>query len=413
MSAWSTGDIDFVVEYLAKINDSLSTFLRPFKGQLGDHWLGVDRGPTTIHIFFSPDGLVANIGSFTEDQAVQTRLDKSFQQNLTSGFPPYEVTGPVGHAEVNAKMLAGDGKFGMTINKAGDRSITLLPNKEASFVFVAPKIYEVSQDQIEVLKKIPSDKGREKEGIASPIPPWIVSIVAARTGKSSLDGLDDDPIIAAKGIAEMILLFAGINAEVPAAKYRSAYDDLLNAIKTINKDNEKAIHAVIKNRPWILLDESHYKRFDDEVALSYTEREKHGDDIVEVTKTIIPDFVYDKYEETLIVEIEAATKQLLKLTKETGAQLPTAQAIAAQFQIMNYHAIINGPSSQDLRAVLGKPDSWRFEFLLVVGSKHQDKFDQRSWEILRGHIPKDITLRNWDFYLEWLKRVEKASTFQV
>lgn len=66
---------------------------------------------------------------------------------------------------------------------------------------------------------------------------------------------------------------------------------------------------------------------------------------------------------------------------------------------------------REIRAKLKKPDLWDFSYLLVVGSSQQPEFDERSWQSLRQALPEDVLLRNWDFYIDRLRRLERAATF--
>lgn len=364
-------------------------------------------------VYLSTDGFVAKLVRRLDDDDVRVRSDVSFEDALQSRWPaPHIRTGKKCFASVVAKHLSGDGMMGMHVD-ASTRRLAIVPeSRNSSFIITAPRLYiGVSDQEAALLQKGTEDTEDAKTVTPPPVPPWIVCIISGREPEEALGGLDEDPIIAAKGVADSILRAGGVIDYDPSVRYRAARRELEEAILTVNAQNEKAIHLVIEQRPWILMHEAEFSGFSSEVPLPFTERREEDGAMQTVQRTITPDFLYDLYDSTLVVEIEAATKQLLKQTKETTLQLPTAETVAAQYQIQNYRQICDGPMGSEIRTKLEKPDIWDFSYLLVVGSSKQPQFDERSWQSLRQALPSDILLRNWDFYIDRLRRLEDAATF--
>ena len=255
----------------------------------------------------------------------------------------------------------------------------------------------------------PQGKRLNPDGAATPIPmPWVVAIISARTGLRALDGLDPDPFIAGTGVAEIILHSSGIADEFPPHKFQRASAALRDALATAQSKNEAAIHSVIEKHPWILVDAWEFSEFRSKPTITYTESLDPSSP--PEVQTIVPDFLYDCYDQTtLVVEIEASSKKLLKKTEETGYQLPRAPLVDALFQIGNYKRIMSGKFGSQVCRQLNKPDSWSFSYLLVIGSKLQENFDERSWANTRDAMV-DIQVRTWDYYLDRLQRLQEAST---
>lgn len=366
----------------------------------------MDRRTLSVLAYFTNDGLVARLVDARLDEPVMSRTDVSFENALVGRWKAR----PVGTIEfsVLAKHLAGDPNVGLVIRDNCPIEALVVPRAQGgSFLVVFPCLM-VDLPRSTSMDRQVSDNALLEAGIHPVRPPWIVSIISARHGMS---GLDEDPLIAGKGIADTILFASGIADEYPPVKYRRAWVDLKNAILALSAENEKALHLAVKKYPWILLHESDFSLFVSEPRLTYSERTSVGKEHEFQSRTIIPDFMYHLHDQsTLVVEIEAANKRLLKKQKETGYKLPTAKSVASMFQILNYKQIMSGPFGSQICGQIDKPDSWTFAFLLVIGSTLQEDFDERSWQNLRKSLQaSNVELRTWDYYLDRLERLRKAS----
>jgi hypothetical protein len=183
------------------------------------------------------------------------------------------------------------------------------------------------------------------------------------------------------------------------------------AVLSLSKQNERALQAFLEARPWVLVPEADFESVLPRTSVRVTERLANG---TTQDHRLIPDFIYHLFDhQSLVVEIESATKRLLTQKEETTFRRPAAQATAAVFQITSYKQFFSGPLGAQIRAQLSKPDSWGFDYLLVVGSALEPDFDERSWVALRDHLKASgVTLRTWDFYLDRLRRLAAMADFK-
>jgi len=228
-----------------------------------------------------------------------------------------------------------------------------------------------------------------------------------------LEGLDSDPAVEAHALMEIILEQCGVISEPPGRRYSRAHSALKLALQRENSSNETAIHSVISQFRWILIDETDIADFHSEKSIQYQEltNRELGGQISSTTHRFRPDFIYKLHGgDYVIVEIEAASKNLMINTKETGFQLFSAAANHALAQIRNYKSIITGYGSNDVCMALNCPSTTNYRFLLVVGSNEQLAFDQRSWDHqVRQLAGEGIELRSWYYYLERLERRRVAA----
>lgn len=412
---FNSQDIATIRLYFEGFASALANFLHLYRGELPACWGGIDKEKFGVLIYLANQGMVVRVVPRMGRDLVRIRSDVALDQLIGAKWEhPRIAAGNQAYASALLKHLAGGPEVGMA---AQGNMLTFWPKDQGgSCLIVGPILYQgLSPAQVGSLQTLRTDRERTAAGLPGQIPPWVVSIIARRTGLEALNGLDPDPIIAAKGVSDIIGRVAGLLEENPVALYNRARTQLEAAVATLNRDNEKAIHKVVSAYPWILVDQVDFENFDSERSLIYRERvQAEGGRIVDVPREARPDFLYHRYDDrTLVVEIEAASKRLLTQGEEVGYLLPTAKTVAAQFQILNYKHIFSGPFGSQIRERLNKPDSWGFDYLLVVGSKTQSGFDPRSWSLLRetmyGH---GVILRDWDFYLDRLRRLEDAATFQ-
>ena len=418
MNPFTENQKSHIKEYFHNFLSALTVYLRPYKGQLTENWLGVDKKDLSMILYFCDKGLVARLIGKQLESPIIERSGVNFVDCLESHYSgSSRGKGDIITFSAAAKLLAGDSIINYPILKEKPPTFSIHPTKTGtSFIVLAPCLYNcITQEQFEKLKNLKSDKEKLNAGLLPEIPPWIFSLISTRSGADCLDGLDKDPIIEAKALSDKILNLVGILNETPTELYQSARKALEQAVATVSSSNESSIHSVIEERPWILCDEVDFKSFSSKPRLRYIEKVKKGNKILDIEKEIIPDFLYDLHDNySLVVEIESASKRLLIKTEETGYQLPSAKTTAAGFQIDHYKTIINGPTGAVIREQLQKPDAWTFDYLLIVGSKSQVDFNERSWTILRNSFKElQIKVRTWCYYLDRLSRLEKASHFNA
>jgi Arc/MetJ-type ribon-helix-helix transcriptional regulator len=241
-------------------------------------------------------------------------------------------------------------------------------------------------------------------------PPWTVAFLSRGHPDTLLDGFDPDPVLFARSVADTILNIEGLQDD-PVKRYANASEQLREAVKALGSKNERDLHSLIESMPWILLPEGEFESFDSKKALVFEERLSDGG---KQRSTIVPDFLYRQFEhDTLVVEIESGTKRLLTTKQQTNLSLPSAKAVASMFQILSYFRVLSGPMSVLPRQELDVPDDWAFRFLLVVGSRLQKDFDERSWMALRDYLhAAGIVLRTWDYYIDRLERLSRMADFK-
>lgn len=411
--AFSEHAVRIVEGYFSAFVGALASFLRLYRGTLGANWAGIDQRAFGALIYFTDRGMVFKIVPNWAVTGIRVRTDVSLEDALRTRWPRVNNgRGAAFYGSAVLKQLSGHPELTMRVDQTG---LQLLPGQPGcSFIAIGPLFYQgLSVTEAKRLAPLNTDRERTAVGLPPPSPPWLVSVVALRAGADVLDGLDPDPVIAAKGVADIIARSAGVLAEDPVERYARARRELLEAVRTVNAQNEAAIHEVLVRYPWILVDEVDYQSVESERSFSVTERvvDKNGE-LADRSYSVRPDFLFHKHDQrSLVVEIEAASKRLITTRSEAGYQLAAAPAVAAQFQISAYQQIMNGPLGAQIRAALSKPDSWGFDFLLVVGSTQQVDFDLRTWHALRDIMQRQsVMLQLWDYYLDRLARLQQAAT---
>ncbi|MHB1344032.1 MAG: hypothetical protein ACYCX3_06700 [Thermoleophilia bacterium] len=391
--------------YFVALSNALSIYLRPYAGRLGPEWLGVDRETKTTVLYETGDGTVVRLIGRWLGKPLKINRHESFEDlmhaEMEEALPAQTRTCT---ASATLKSLGGPPVVRMSVTKnrihfglggPGARMLTLCPT------IVVNSREEGSSDYggASVLG------GRETRLFSN----WILQFAAFRYDDVStiLDGLDVDPVLQAHAVAEIILSSSGVRTEPARERYRRASLALEAAMGVDSFANEEALHRVVEEYPFILHDD--YVDFLSKPRLRYTERlEEDGGAQSSKDHDVVPDFIYHLHDrKSLIVEIEAATKVVLKETTETGYRLPSAQGTAVSFQIGNYRRLFRSHGQQILEQ-LGKPDAWDFEFLLVVG---EDASPDKDWHNLRNSL-EGVSLRSWGFYADRLRRLQAASSLQ-
>lgn len=393
--SYTTEEKREIVRYFTELNHAIAVQLRPSKGKLGPEWLGIDREARTMLVYFCEDGCAALlIGKrLDRDEEVRIGRGKSFHEACTIESPGIRwYPGVELQYSVYAKNIVGTGWLGLCDMRDGHFRIDLADASSSAFI-VQPKIIVAT--------------ARERK---ASLPPWAIGFISRRTGLQVLDGLDQDPILQARAITDSILARAGLIPEEPKERYHRVRMELLEAMETEPAVCEKNLHAVIEKYSWILFDSHVVDGFHSKPKLVLQERAENEAEAMEAKeRCVYPDFIFDLIDRrSVMVEIEAATKPILQEAEETGFQLPYAKATAACCQIQNYKLLMERYGADFCRQ-LGKPDTWPFSYLLVIGrdSKIDDK---KSWDIFRRRIEADgIEVKSWDYYLQKLERLERAT----
>lgn len=399
-----------VTEYLSEFASALGAYLRPSAGKLGSHWLGIDRAKRSMLVRWSEQGFSAFGIDNWLGKPVVAKYDPDGGLRIRAPFRSIAPgRGDQSFVAVAMKQIrpTANATIGLTGNYTFDLSLT----SEGALAAIGPECFAgLTKDEV---KAIAQKKGRDLPSVLEQqrtLPPWTVALISRGHPENLLTGFDPDPFLFARGVADTILHIAGLQDD-PVARYSSAAKELGEAVKSVGTKNEWDLHSLVEAKPWILVPNGEFESFASKKVLPYEER--LGDGSVK-TGTIVPDFLYKHYDhDTLVVEIEAGTKRLLIGRRETGFGLPSAAAVASIFQILNYSRILSGPMSSLARQQLDLPDDWAFRYLLVVGSKLQKDFDERSWIGLRDHLQAaGITLRTWDYYIERLERTSRMADFK-
>lgn len=116
----------------------------------------------------------------------------------------------------------------------------------------------------------------------------------------------------------------------------------------------------------------------------------------------------DRDGSSTVVEIEAATKRLFTKRRQVGVAVLDAKTKDAEVQISRYKHYVDGIGRRATCEKLGKPDNWRFNYLLVAGSTMQADFDEKSWRYFQQqYLERGIALKAWDFYIDRLMDLER------
>lgn len=282
---------------------------------------------------FSERGFTAFLTGRWLDDAVVVREDPAAGRLLEGRFRG--ARHPVGTRAtlwLGMKQLAGKGQCRITVD-ARDKLSIELDSPDTSLSFIGPRYFAgLTASQLTAVGDHPTEERMGSLGLEPAQPPWIFGVVSNRSA-DSLAGLDPDPLIAARGVADAILAFAGVVSD-PVARYKQAAVELRSAVAAIQAGNEAALQRLLEEKPWVLIHESEYDDVRFRPRLQFEERLASGD---VAQRRIEPDLVYDlPASESLVVEIESATKRLMLSTTETSYQKPAAASSGAVYQIGNY-----------------------------------------------------------------------------
>jgi hypothetical protein len=156
------------------------------------------------------------------------------------------------------KHSVGD-QIGLYINEMLPRSPVLnilMPETNSVFSLIMPRIYYGLTDyQVKYIDKL---------NFKPSIPPWIFSIITNIANIDFMNNFDSDPIIESISVSErienIISNISGVKGN-KESKYHLAKKELINAIDTINTNNEDKIHEVVNKYPWIIVDENKISSF--------------------------------------------------------------------------------------------------------------------------------------------------------
>ncbi len=309
-----------------------------------------------------------------------------------------------GQFAIQMKRLTGTCNATMAVDQNWKLSVSL-ESTESTILFVGPEVIQGLTDAEYASHRTPEYSGPTP---TYGVPEWTLGIVSNVARDKELLGFDPDPIIAANGLSEAILVAAGIRASGSPSRYAQAAADLKWAVSSLSATNERVLQELVARNPWILVHEAEYETVVPQCRLALVERLDGGRNS---TFDVIPDFVYHQHDDiSLVVEIESATKRLLVGAAEASFSVASAPTLHSVFQVAGYKRLFSGPLGSQARRQLGKPDSWTFRYLLVVGSRLQPDFNQRSWASLRDLMfDAGIELRHWDYYIDRLERIAQSA----
>jgi len=401
-----TGDPNLKLsDYLAVVSSSLATFLRPERGTLPPRYLGIDRSQRTFLLRRSTSGFSALlIGKWLGSPVAEARDESAgtiLRGRFTDAFEP-----PGTETQVSFFIKRLTGVCNSEVRLTHDWRLEVeLKSPDSTLLLIGP---ELMQGLTPV--QAAAFRAKEYSGPAPryATPNWVLGIVSNVGADDPLLGLDPDPIIAASGFAEAILSTSGSRLAHEPDRFGRAAAELRWAVTTLSPDNEAVLQNLVEDKPWILLHEAEYDDVLPRPRIELLERMPDGHD---ERRQIEPDFVYHQPDsQSLVVEIESAKKRLHLLATETGYALPASRTVQSLFQILNYRHEFSGPLGAQVRRRLGKPDSWAFRYLLVVGSRLQRDFDERSWVVLRDQLQSaGVELRHWDYYIDRLDRIARMA----
>ena len=387
-------------------------YLRPDANRLGPEWLGLASHNRSMLIDWTEQGFSARVIDSWLKKPVVGKLRPGGGRRLGGYFRNIDVIPNTQFFFALAvKNYRGDAKTSFSVSHDNELIVDV-EGTDAAFGIVGPaQYYGLTQADAERLAQDHSAKARAAFSTRLALPPWTVGFISTGEPEELLKGFDPDPVLLARSTADTILYSAGLRDIPPAVRYEEASRELQSALLSLAKHNERALQAFLEARPWVLVPEADFESALPRPSLLVTERLANG---TTQDHHLIPDFIYHLFDhQSLVVEIESATKRLLTQKEETTFRRPAAQATAAVFQIISYKLFFNGPLGAQMRAQLSKPDSWGFDYLLVVGSVLEPDFDERSWVALRDHLKASgITLRTWDFYLDRLRRLAAMADFK-
>lgn len=416
---YSQAEKNHIVNYMSRLTQTLSSDLRRYKGHFGHEWQGIDHSDWSMVLYFCEDGVHGRIipkwlGTWVKysnknylDEVSHTKVPEAKVHKGES----CQFILHVKKTESEVMLEIGLNFTGAGSTKGVDIQLRHEKGHEASKL-TAPQIF-IANSSIKKEVIINAVKtGIQPDDEIRQVPfPWCFAFFSVGHGTSALQGFDQDPFIEAHGLADHILNVAGI-IEKPRFLYEAAIREITEAVNKDHLVNEQAIHEVVKKYPFIIRDRHDYTSFESKPSVIIEETIAPDN---RTKRRVEPDFIYDLYDEqSLIVEIEAASKRVLKKTEETSYQLPRAESVAACFQIHNYKKIFDGIGFRQFREQRGLPDRWGLKYLLVVGSEHQPDFDIRSWNNLRDFLANlGVTVRTWDYFIDRLNRIMKASEYNA
>lgn len=413
---YSDSEKTHIINYMERFTQTVSAMLRRYKGRFGPEWNGIDKIDWSMILYFSEDGVHGRIipkwlGCWVKVSHKKHLADTSLTK-YKADIKPDEGC----FFSLHVKKTESDGELCVSSQLTGatqikDFELRILPisGKEATKITLPQVIVLPKGFSRELVQECIQKNNLLEKGIRRLTYPWCFEFFLSTPGLDGLNSFDEDPFIEAHGLVDHFLSVAGLE-ETTFGSYDQAITELKEAIVEVNTNNEKAIHHVIKKYPFIIVDRHDYSEFESEPCVNVEEQLDQNI----VNRKLIPDFVYKLYDERLLViEIEAASKQLLKQTQETGYQLPRAESVAALFQIHNYKRLFEGLGSRKLRERFKVPDRWQADYLLIIGGATQKDFQQDSWNNLRDFMRSaGVTIKNWDYYLSRLERIKAAGEYR-
>jgi len=412
MAIYSDGEKEEIKEYVERFVQVFSSDLRRYKNQFGSEWRRLGKEDKSAVIYYCNDGVIARIiPKWLGTWVKSSEYDATIQEVNNTTFEKRIRSDEYVHFNLLVKKSENEGKLNIQLKSKGTSASTryelnLDVEGDETQIITLPQLYYVP-DEIEKdrVYDLIMEEDWVSQGVRMVPYPWYYSFISK--SKQVFDNFDDDPVVEAHGAADHILHFSGIK-EDPILKIDNATTELKKAVESENEVNEEEIHKVIEKYPFIIFEETDYRKFLSKPRVEIKERTEDG----EVTQETEPDFIYHLYDErSVIVEIEAASKQLLKKSEETGHRLSTAKSTSAMFQIQNYQRLFDRIDPKGVRSQLELPDKWDFDYLLIIGNKEQDYFDRRSWNNLRDKVGDRIKVMHWSYLMERLHRLRKARNY--
>lgn len=404
-----------IINYFDDFVASLATYLRPHQQSLGSDFCGAAQRELSMLVYQADDIVCARLIARKLRERVRVWRPQDPNDITTCHFSGVLRRGHQVQASCVAKRTPATLKMGIhRVGKSGENVVlSLCSDGRAGQLLIVPQVIGVdptiSSHPIELTESPSLPVGAYRLA-----PEWLAQWTSPHSTSDPLEGLDPDPKLAAYGVAEGILRIANIRTDSPRKRFDDARSELATAIKSLSKANEKAIHPVIERYPWILVHEHEYSQFRSEPRLNYIENVESSEGVItEENKTIVPDFIYELRDDTILcVEIESYTKRIFTTRSETGFSVPSSQTTKAAFQINNYQQIIDSYGHNEICNQLDKPSVTLFKYLLVVGSGLQPDFDARSWAHYRRQMQQNLVeVQNWDACLDKLARLAEASDF--
>lgn len=421
-SRYSDAEVDRVVDYFTRFHTAVFEYLAPHRVSVGNSFQRIAQENKTLVVAFTPDGYFARLLNHWTGQPVNVIHGAAFESATILPLGP--LTNELKAVDFRFvfrgnRELTHPDMFGFT-GPNGEEVLYPVPlNAVPAVKFVGVVNNTAFLHALPVVCKSSTGK-RLRENEIGPreflnaandefAVGWLFQWTSSRS--DTLEGLDANPRIEAYSLVECILEQCGIIDEPPAVKYSRAASSLNQAMKSENSGNERQLQKVVEDYPWVLVEEPDIDRFLPEQQLTYAEVEIVDQAATRTERAIRPDFIYILHDgDCLIVEIEAASKEIMLTTSETGFQLFSAKANKALAQIRNYKSAIDRHGNAEICEQLACPSTTTFRYLLVVGSEDQRQFDERSFgNVAQQLAGEGIELRHWSYFIDRLKRREAAA----